>query len=69
MPIRGICAQLEQFLLCALRWEETALRHVTPMPQPSFVKAPSPARMITELFSACAVSVIPLPNWLNNLLL
>lgn len=69
MPIRGICAQLEQFLLCAPRREETALRHVTPMPQLSFAKAPSPARMISELFSACAVSVMPISNWLNNLLL
>ena len=59
MPIRGICAQLEQFLLCAPRREETALRHVTPMPQLSFAKAPSPARMVTELFSACSVSHMP----------
>ena len=68
MPIMGICAQLEQFLLCAPRCEETTLRHVTPMPQPSFVKAPSPARMVTELFSACSVSHMPLQNRLNNLL-
>ena len=33
MPIRGACAQLEQFLLCAPRREETALKHVTPAPQ------------------------------------
>ena len=51
MPIRGACAQLEQFLICAMRREETALKHVTTAPQPSFVKAPRPARIVPELLS------------------
>ena len=33
MPIRGACAQLGQFLICAPRREETALKHVTTAPQ------------------------------------
>ena len=51
MPIRGACAQLEQFLICAPRREETTLKHVTPAPQPSFIKAPRPARIAPELLS------------------
>ena len=58
MPIRGACAQLGQFLICAPRREET-VRVVRRHPSLSFIQAPRQTRIVPELLSAYGVHYAP----------